>query len=221
MVLSHSPLTIVALSCAVASASILVGYLVLRPAWTMVTKVALLLGLGVFPIAAAASGNVVGYERTKARSFCGDCHVMIPHRDDSDDPKSGSLSSRHARNRLFGAENCYTCHEDYGMYGTVLTKLGGMRHVWLYYTEYRSTTIAEAKETIHLRQPFPNENCMQCHSTKVKIWLEIPDHRETLNDLRADRISCASAGCHGYAHPNFRPVAEASAPPPETKGGTP
>jgi cytochrome c-type protein NapC len=211
----------VALSCAAASASILVGYLVLRPEWTTVTKIALLLGLGVFPIAAAAAGNVVGYERTKARSFCGDCHVMIAHRDDSDDPKSGSLSSRHARNKLFGAENCYTCHEDYGMFGTVLTKLGGMRHVWLYYTEYRTTTIAEAKESIHLLQPFPNENCMQCHSTEVTIWLQNPDHRETLQDLRADKISCASAGCHGYAHPNFRPAAEASASPPQARRDAP
>jgi len=37
--------------------------------------------------------------------------------------------------------------------------------VWLYYTQYYSTTIAEAKEKIHLLQPFPNGNCMQCHST--------------------------------------------------------
>lgn len=94
------------------------------------------------------------------------------------------------------------------MFGTVLTKLGGMRHVWLYYTEYRNTTIPEAKEKIHLLEPFPNENCMQCHSTKDMLWLQIPDHRETLSDLRSDRISCASAGCHGYAHPNFRPAAE-------------
>jgi cytochrome c-type protein NapC len=199
-----------ALGCAIASAAILVGYLVMRPAWSTATKVMLLLGLGVFPIGAAMAGNVEGYERTKARSFCGDCHVMIPHRDDSDDPKSESLSSRHARNKLFGDENCYTCHEDYGMFGTVLTKLGGMRHVWLYYTEYRNTTIPDAKEKIHIRQPFPNENCMQCHSTEVKLWLQNPDHRETLNDLRADRISCASAGCHGYAHPNFRPSAEST-----------
>ena len=216
----YQPLTIAALGCAFASACILVGFLVIRPAWSTVTKAVLLLGLGVFPICAAAAGNVQGYERTKARAFCGNCHVMTAHRDDSDDPTSTSLSSRHARNKLFGDENCYTCHEDYGMFGTVLTKLGGMRHVWLYYTEYRNTTIAEAKETIHLLQPFPNENCMQCHSTKPKLWLEIPDHRETLNDLRADRISCASAGCHGFAHPNFRPARDATLDPAKKAAGT-
>jgi cytochrome c-type protein NapC len=168
----------------------------------------LLFGLGILPIVAAAAGNVQGYEQTTKRAFCGDCHVMEPHRDDSNDPTSTSLSSRHARNRLFGEKNCYTCHEDYGMFGTVLTKLGGMRHVWLYYTQYRTATIPEAKERIHLLKPFPNDSCMQCHSTEDMLWLQVPDHRETLADLRADRISCASAGCHGYAHPNFRPAAE-------------
>jgi nitrate/TMAO reductase-like tetraheme cytochrome c subunit len=202
---SLSPLAATSLGCAGVSACILVGYLVVRPAWTLATKVALLLGLGVFPIAAAASGNVEGFEATKKRSFCGSCHVMELHRADSEDRLSESLSSRHARNALFGRENCYTCHADYGMFGTVLTKLGGMRHVWLYYTEYRKTPIAEAKETIKLRKPFPNSNCMQCHSTETKIWLEVPDHRAMLDDLRSDRVSCASVGCHGYAHPNFRP----------------
>jgi len=219
LILHASPLTAMALGCALASAVILLGYLIRRPAWSTATKVFLLFGLGVFPIGAAMAGNVEGYERTKARSFCGDCHVMVPHREDSDDPTSGSLSSRHARNKLFGNENCYTCHEDYGMFGTVLTKMGGMRHVWLYYTQYRNTTIPEAKEEIHILKPFPNESCRQCHSTEVKLWLQIPDHRETLNDLRADRISCASAGCHGYAHPNFRPSAESSpAPSPPIQG---
>lgn len=207
-----------ALGCAIASAAILLGYLILRPAWTTATKLALLLGLGVFPIGAAMAGNVQGYEQTTKRAFCGDCHVMEPHRDDSNDPNSTSLSARHARNKLFGDKNCYTCHEDYGMFGTVLTKLGGMRHVWLYYTEYRNTTIPEAKETIHIRQPFPNESCMQCHSTKDMLWLKVPDHRETLNDLRADRISCASAGCHGVAHPNFRPAAELPVSPQPAQG---
>jgi nitrate/TMAO reductase-like tetraheme cytochrome c subunit len=205
----------------VISASILVGYLVIRPAWTLATKVMLLLGLGVFPIIAAAAGNVSGFERTKKRSFCGDCHVMVLHREDSDDRTSTSLSSRHARNKLFGDENCYMCHADYGMFGTVLTKMGGMRHVWLYYTKYHATTLPEAKEEIHIRKPFPNSNCMQCHSTDVELWQQVPDHRAMLDDLRADRVSCASVGCHGYAHPNFRPSSPGTDAPPAPPRGSP
>ena len=143
MTATSQPLATISLACGAIAAVLLVAYLVRRPPLVRSTKIWLLCALGVFPIGAAASGNVQGYETTKARSFCGSCHVMIPHASDSDDPRSHSLSSRHARNALFGAENCYTCHEDYGMFGTVLTKLGGMRHVWLYYTQYRRTTLAQ------------------------------------------------------------------------------
>ena len=126
---------------------------------------------------------------------------MVPHASDSDDPHGHSLSSRHAKNKLFGDENCYSCHADYGMFGTVVTKLGGMKHVWLYYTQYRNTPLAEAKQTIHLYEPYPNDNCMQCHSTQGDIWLSVPDHHAALADVRAGKISCASGGCHGFAHP--------------------
>ena len=40
---------------------------------------------------------------------------------------------------MFGSENCYVCHANYGMFGTIVTKAGGMRHVWLYLTEYRNS----------------------------------------------------------------------------------
>jgi hypothetical protein len=203
--LHPTPLAFIALVCAVLSAALLVYYLVRRPELTPATQICLFLGIGVFPIGVAAAGNIEGFQATEKREFCGSCHVMGLHAADSDDLKSTSLASRHARNKLFGNDNCYMCHADYGMYGTVMTKMGGMRHVWLYYTQYRTTPIEQAKNTIHLRHPFPNDNCMQCHSTEDLIWLKLPDHRAALEDVRADRVSCASRGCHGLAHPNFRP----------------
>lgn len=203
MVFPSSPLAVTALVCAGASACILVVYLVRGPALVRATKVWLALGLGVFPIGVAAMGNIEGFEATKKREFCGSCHVMALHSADSDDPESGSLASRHARNAMFGDENCYGCHADYGMFGTIVTKAGGMRHVWLYYTQYRETPLEEAKKTIRLRAPYPNDNCMQCHSTRDQLWLKTPDHKASLEDVRTDRMSCASAGCHGLAHPFF------------------
>jgi len=200
-----SPLKDIALAAALLAAVILVAYLVRRPPLTGVTKVWLLIGLGVLPVTSAMAGNLEGYETTKRRTFCGSCHVMGPYRADSDDPTSPSLASRHARNQLFGTENCYVCHADYGMFGTVMTKVGGMRHVWLYYTEYRDMPLAEAKTSIHIRKPYPNENCLQCHSTQLDVWRKVPDHASSLADVRAGRISCASAGCHGYAHPFTKP----------------
>ena len=198
---SIHPLTIIALTCAALAAVILITFLVRKPSLVGATKWWLLLGLGVFPLGVAAAGNVEGFEATKQRRFCGSCHVMIPHASDSDDPASSSLASRHARNNLFGSENCYVCHADYGMFGTVFTKLGGMRHVYEYLAHYRNVSLEEAKRTIHLRQPYPNENCMQCHTTRLDLWAKVPDHKSSLTEVRAGRISCASAGCHGFAHP--------------------
>jgi cytochrome c-type protein NapC len=201
-----SPLAVLELACAGLAAAILVSYLAFHPPLVRATKLWLLLGLGVFPIGAAFAGNVQGFEATKQRSFCGSCHVMALHQQDSDDPASGSLAARHARNAMFGDVNCYVCHADYGMFGTVMTKAGGLRHVWLYLTEYRNTSLAEAKKTIRLRAPERmNDNCMECHSTRDTLWLRLPDHKAALDDVRAGRVSCASEGCHGFAHPFFRP----------------
>jgi nitrate/TMAO reductase-like tetraheme cytochrome c subunit len=211
MNLPASPLSLLAFGLAALSAVILLAYLALRPPLVRATKLWLFLGLGVLPIGAAFAGNVQGFEATKERAFCGSCHLMSLHQEDSDDPKSGSLAARHARNAMFGIDNCYVCHADYGMFGTIVTKAGGMRHVWMNLTAYRGVSLDRAKETIHLREPSRmNGNCMQCHSTRDPLWLRVPDHASTLDDVRAGRISCASAGCHGLAHPFFRPLAEPS-----------
>ena len=65
--------------------------------------------------------------------------------------------------------------------------------------------VDEAKKTIHLREPAKmNGNCMECHSTDDTLWRKVPDHQASLDDTRAGRLSCASEGCHGIAHPFFR-----------------
>ncbi len=204
--MEQSPLAVIALACAALSGCILVGYLLLRPPLVRVTKIWLFLGLGILPIGTAFAGNVQGFEATKDRAFCGSCHLMSLHEQDSDAPESHSLAARHARNASFGRENCYACHADYGMFGTIVTKAGGLRHVWMNLTAFRNTTLDEGKKTIRLREPWKmNGNCMQCHSTRDDLWLKVPDHASSLEDVRAGRLGCASAGCHGLAHPFFQP----------------
>ncbi len=212
--MEHSPLTLAALVCAGLACTIVTWFVIRRPALNRHTKLLLLFGLGVFPIGAAGAANVQGYEATQKREFCGSCHVMTPYSNDSTNQASAGLASRHARNDFFGSQNCYSCHEDYGMYGTVLTKMGGMRHVWLYYTEYHGMSLAEAREKIHLVNPYPNANCMHCHSTELQGWQRVKEHRSSLEDVRAQRISCASPGCHGFAHPFSKPDG-GGAPPAE------
>jgi cytochrome c-type protein NapC len=195
------PLTITALGCAAISAVLVLWYLLRRPALNRATKVVLLFGIGVFPIATAMTGNYAGFEGTKNRQFCGSCHVMKPYQQDSEDPMSTSLASRHARNDLFGDENCYACHATYGMFGTVKTKLGGMRHVYLYLLDYRTQSLEQARKTIHIREPFQNATCMHCHSTENPLWKQVKDHASSIDRVRSGEVSCASEGCHGPAHP--------------------
>src|SRR5262249_9084117 len=98
-------------------------------------------------------------------------------------------------------DNCYYCHADYGMFGTVTTKIGGMRHVYEYLLHYRSMSLDEARRAIHLRGTFQNATCMQCHSTALPNWQRIDGHRGAPDEIRDGRTSCDSAGCHGPAHP--------------------
>lgn len=195
-----------AIGCAGVSALLVIWFLVRRPALTNATKIVLLLGIGVLPIATAATGNVADFEGTKDRTFCGSCHVMTPYSDDSANPKSTTLASRHARNTLFGDANCYGCHANYGMFGTVVTKLGGLRHVYEYAFHYHQMSLAEAREKIHIRTPFQNSTCMHCHTTELPLWNAVPEHASLLPQLRDGSISCASSGCHGPAHPFSKQV---------------
>jgi nitrate/TMAO reductase-like tetraheme cytochrome c subunit len=196
-----SVLVAVAIGSAIASAAILVWYLWKRPPLAWPTKVALLFGLGVFPIATAGTGNVVGFQHTMSRGFCAGCHVMEPFTDDAANPASLTLAARHSRNPSFGDQSCYACHADYGMFGAVTTKMNGLRHVYGYYTEFHSLSLEEALPRLQTFKPYPNQNCMQCHSTLVPTWELLAEHAALSDEVRSGEVSCASAGCHGPIHP--------------------
>ncbi|MBP6632983.1 MAG: NapC/NirT family cytochrome c [Kofleriaceae bacterium] len=194
-------LGVVTLASAALAATILLWYLLARPPLNRITKLALLLGIGVFPLAAAGSGSYAGFEATKQVQFCGSCHVMTPYQRDAQDPASSSLAAIHSRNQAFGDASCYTCHANYGMFGTVATKIAGLRHVYHYLLTYRSMSLDEARTSIHIRDPFPSATCRRCHSTTAPGWVEIADHASLRDELTGDEVSCVGAGCHGPAHP--------------------
>jgi cytochrome c-type protein NapC len=199
------PLIAIALGAAVLSALLLLWFLVARPHLSGTTKIVLLFGIGIFPITTAMTGNYTGYEATTKRRFCGSCHVMKPYQLDSEDLKSTTLAARHARNDMFGDANCYACHADYGMYGTVKTKAGGLRHVYEYTLHYHGMSLEEAREKIHIRKPFQNSTCMHCHSTENPGWNAVKEHASLAERVRGGEVSCASEGCHGPAHPFSKP----------------
>jgi nitrate/TMAO reductase-like tetraheme cytochrome c subunit len=195
-------LGLVALGSAAFAAAILIGFLLKKPVLDLRVKLLLFLGLGVFPAIAAAASTVAGMERTTSREFCGSCHVMDAHFQNAVDPKSQSLAARHSRNPFFGEHSCYVCHADYGMYGYAMTKTGGMRHVYEYYLGgYDKMSLQQALKVIHLRKPYDNLNCRQCHTTTLRGWRSVPDHEALKTELFSNKVSCASAGCHGFAHP--------------------
>lgn len=201
----HPLLATVSTVVAVLAAGILIWYLVRRPPLDGTTKIRLLFGLGILPAIAMITGNMGSLMISQHREFCGSCHVMTPYAMDSADPESQTLAARHARNALFGEQNCYSCHQDYGMFGAVATKINGMRHVWEYYTEYRRYTVEEAYEKMELYKPFSNRACMNCHSMTLEGVLSIDDHRAMLDDIRSGETSCVGSGCHGPAHPFSKP----------------
>lgn len=196
------PMGIVALITAGLSAAIIVVYLIKRPVLDLSAKLWLVLGLGFLPMVTAATSTAAGMQRTTERSFCGSCHVMGAHYADASTPGSQSLAARHSRNPYFGDKSCYVCHADYGMFGYVMTKAAGLRHVYEYYLGgYSKLTLAEATQIIRLLEPYDNTNCRQCHTTTLKDWSRVPEHQSLQAELSDNRVSCASAGCHGYAHP--------------------
>jgi cytochrome c-type protein NapC len=191
-------LKLVALVCAACAILIIVWYLVRRPPLGRLTKVLLLLGLGLLPVMVALTGNIAGYEYTLSRPFCGSCHVMGPYLRDAEDEKSQSLAAIHSRNHRFGEQSCYMCHADYSMFGAITTKMNGMKHLYYYITEYANTgPDGEGGPPIHLYKPFTNGTCMQCHSTAAKKYVET--HADQLEQIRSGDMACID--CHSEVHP--------------------
>jgi len=190
-----------ALGCSLVGVAIAAVYLLRRPPMDLATRLWLVLGLGILPLGTAFAGSASGMHASKQRHFCSSCHVMHAHTGDANDPLSQTLAARHSRNPSFGEESCYACHADYGLFGTVVTKMTGMVHVAHYLEEFHSVSLEDALPRLHLFSPYPNRNCMQCHTATNEIWRAVPDHAAALPHLQSGEVSCASAGCHGYAHP--------------------
>ena len=190
-------MTLATVIVAAAAATMLIAFLIKRPSLNGAVKIWLFFAIGALPIAAAMVGNVAGYERTKQRGFCAGCHEMVGHTSDAADRASTTLAAMHSRNTAFGGESCYECHRDYGLFGAVTTKMDGMKHMWAHYTR-------DPKAPLHLYKPFPNSNCMQCHSTTLPGWKDEPEHQAVMDDIASGKTGCASKGCHGPVHPAMK-----------------
>jgi len=188
-------------------AILLLVMLILRPDWTRAPggKVFALVAIFVAPALAVFAGGVDHLERSKQTSFCLSCHVMQQygrslHVDDSE-----FIPAVHYQNNYVPREEaCYTCHTDYVMYGTLKSKLRGIRHLAVQY-------LGSVPDTVRLYKPYRNRECLHCHAGARK-FLSVGAHRGEegfFADVASEKRSCLESGCHDVAH-NVRELEDVS-----------
>lgn len=151
----------------------------------------LFVAVGLVPILVAFMTFAHGLEESATVASCGSCHVMKPYVQDLRDVKSETLAAVHFKNRYILEKQCYTCHSDYGLGGTIQAKLGGLGHVWYY-------TTGRYEVPIKIAHPYPNARCLTCHGESQK-FLNSETKKPIMADLMSGKSSCLE--CHAPAHP--------------------
>ena len=187
------PQALVFLLIGVSSALILL--VVIRPSITASRegKILAFLAFFIVPVVAASVGASEHLERSKQTQFCLSCHIMEPWGKSLyvDDPSF--LPAAHFQNhRVPADEACYTCHTDYAMYGTIRAKLSGLHHVYAYY-------LGTPVQPLHVYHPYNNRECLHCHAG-ARSFKSNPTHAAMMDDLKANKLSCISSGCHDTIH---------------------
>ena len=150
-----------------------------------------LLALLVLPATAVLLANYHTFEGVHEVRACASCHVMLPMVNDMQDPASETLAALHYKNRWIADNQCYHCHSDYGLGGSLEAKMTGFRHLARY-------TTRTYQEPITSRVKFDQNNCLHCHEQAPK-WVAVEAHTEALQDLSTNKITCVE--CHAAPHP--------------------
>ena len=156
---------------------------------TTISKAFLFGSILVLPVIVVFLATAHGMSESMTVEACGQCHAMDGHVADLKDPKSDSLAAAHFKNRYIQENHCYTCHSDYGMFGSVSAKLEGLGHVI-------HNTTGHYPKPIKIAKPYSNVRCLNCHAGSQKF---LATHEaEELPKLAANVDSCLD--CHGPAH---------------------
>ena len=156
----------------------------------------LFIGVCVLPLPASFMSIGVGIEQSKDVTFCKSCHVMNPFFNDMTDPNSTTLAAVHYKNRYIQREHCWTCHSDYGIFGTVEAKINGLKEVYRY-------TFRTYRLPVRMGQPYDLSICLNCHAQSALFLKPRNDpeaHTGTLQAVIDNEISCLT--CHGPVHPS-------------------
>jgi cytochrome c-type protein NapC len=177
---------------------ILAALVVARPALTMARggKVLALLAFFIFPVFASLLGVENHIDRSKRTSFCLSCHVMEPYGHSLYVDDSSYIPAAHFQNgRVPRDEACYTCHTDYTIFGGFNSKLRGLHHIYAQY-------ISKPQQPIKLYHPYNNRECLHCHegSRSFEQGAIHTADPQTMADIKSNKISCLSSGCHDTIH---------------------
>jgi cytochrome c-type protein NapC len=190
--------TLVAILVLIAIA--LVAVVLLRPGLVKTPggKILAFIALFLLPVLCLAMGISTDMERSTTTAFCLSCHAMDSYGKSLyiDDPNH--IPAAHFQNHRVDPEYaCYICHTDYAMFGTWKVKLGGLRHVYVYYLG-----TPPAPENIKLYQPFNNANCLHCHlgARSFETGATHTADPATMVAIKSNKLSCMSSGCHDLVH---------------------
>jgi cytochrome c-type protein NapC len=188
-----SPQTLILFLFALSGCLILL--LVLRPSLTANRngKILAFVTLFALPILCAFVGTSAQLERSKETSFCLSCHIMEPYGRSLqvDDPHY--IPAAHFQNHRIPTEQaCYTCHEDYVLYGGIRAKWRGLHHVYVQY-------LGKPMNPIQLYVPYNNRECLHCH-LGARSFEASPTHTALHEEIVSNQMSCLTSGCHDTVH---------------------
>ena len=172
---------------------VLIGLLIVRPSLTAVTggKILAFIALFILPITALALGSAVHLKEATSTSFCLSCHPMEAYGKSLRIDDSTYIPASHFQNNLISrSEACYTCHTNYAMFGGLKAKIGGLKHLYIYY-------FGMVPEKLALYEPYNNRECLHCHAG-ARSFEETSPHQEMREQLGANDMSCIT--CHNKIH---------------------
>jgi cytochrome c-type protein NapC len=117
-------------------AALLIDTIVVKPAITssVTGKMLAFIAFCILPVLCGSMAASTHIERSKQTKFCISCRIMEPYGKSLYVDEPSYIPASHFQNhRVPPDAACYTCHTDYGLYGGLRAKLGGVRHIFIQY----------------------------------------------------------------------------------------
>lgn len=147
----------------------------------------------VMPVAVALPAAQADFSGMKTQTFCGRCHEMGPYAQSLHSEDEESVPAIHYQNNWVPQTTaCYSCHTDYTVFGGVLAKWNGLRHMYVHY-------VTGPPPKIKLYGTYNTQNCLYCHGP-AKNYLESKTHtrKTSIAELQSGKKSCLE--CHDVTH---------------------